>query len=379
MSEDLGLYVHIPFCERRCPYCAFYSTAGAAAEEIVAYPRYLLREMDLREEDWRGFSLRTIYIGGGTPSLLEPDAIACIIEGAKSRFNTADEIEITLECNPGTVTPKDLEDYVNAGVNRLSIGVQSFDDSKLEFLGRIHNAEEALQILTTAKSEANIVVSADLIVGTPQENQETWDRELEALFEHRPHGLSFYGLTVEEGTDLARRATAQEKVYLPADETVDLLTCIAARLRDEGYRHYEVSNWALPGSESRHNLHYWKRGKYVGLGPSAHSCDGTHRYWNIPDIKAYGEAIDQGSLPPSEAEYLDDQAIRTEWVYLSLRLDEGLNFKDYRDNFGEIPPYWQVMFEKIAAAGLGDFDGIRFRPNDRGLLLADEIAARILG
>ncbi len=379
MHQTFSIYIHVPFCRRRCPYCAFYSTDRFAAGDIRAYPRRILQEFKLKLQDWRGFRLTSVYIGGGTPSLLDPADVARILEEIEDAFPAPPDLEVTLEGNPGTLDAQSLSEFSRAGVNRLSLGIQALDDRRLAFLGRIHDRRQALQAFNDARNTPGLKVSVDLMVGTPLETVDSWDAELKELLPLRPDGISFYSLTVEEGTELAARHQSGETVYQPADRTVDLLTHIGDRLAQTGYRHYEVSNWALPGYECRHNLHYWKRGRYLGLGPSAHSFDGSRRVWNLPDLSGYTAALDQGRLPAVEYEDLSEEDVRTEWVYLHLRQRSGLSSEEYRKEFGEPPAYWRVMFEKIAEAGLGDWDGETFTPNDRGLLLADEIAARILG
>ncbi|MBU1880525.1 radical SAM family heme chaperone HemW [bacterium] len=379
MSQQLSVYVHIPFCRWCCPYCAFYSLDTAGDQEIAAYPRLLLRELDLKAQDWRGLSLKSIYFGGGTPSLLSPETVGSIIEAIEDIYPAETDREITLEANPGTVNQYTIEEFHQAGVNRFSIGVQAFDEDRLNFLGRIHDLQEIDAALKAVKSLPDVTLSIDLMSGIPSETTETWDRELDQLFAHDPDGISFYSLTVEEGTKLAERMIRGEAVHLPADETVSLLLHAAQRMSQQGYLHYEVSNWAKPGKECRQNQHYWQRGLYLGLGPSAHSFDGKQRVWNRPDLTSYRQALEKGDAPPYQSELLTDENHRSEWVYLKLRQSDGLDYSDYQDLFGAPPHYWTVMFKKIAETGLGEFDGRRFKPNDRGLLLADEISARILG
>jgi oxygen-independent coproporphyrinogen-3 oxidase len=379
MPEAIGLYVHVPFCIRRCPYCAFYSTESASAESLREYPDLLLKELRLRLEAWRGRRVASVYFGGGTPSLLEPAEINRLLESFAALFTFDSQAEITLETNPGTVDEARLRGFVQSGVNRLSLGIQSLDEARLAFLGRIHNRDQAWEALKLAQSAGFENVSVDLMVGTPLETAESWDREFDELLKYRPAGVSFYSLTVEEGTRLARRAEAGERVHLTQDETVDLMLHAAERLREAGYRHYEVSNWALPGSESKHNRHYWKRGSSLGLGPSAHSFDGQVRSWNLPTLQLYSRAIKEDRLPPSQSETLSADEARSEWIFLKLRQDEGLDLVAYGERFGQVPKYWSAMLESIAAKGLGAFDGVRFVPHDSGLLLADEIAARLLG
>lgn len=378
-DPTIGIYVHIPFCVRRCPYCAFYSTEGAAADRLQQYPDLILKELALRLDSWRGRKVGSIYFGGGTPSLLEPESLARMLQAFALAFHLDPDAEITLETNPGTVDQSRLAGFLKAGINRLSLGLQALDDERLTFLGRIHTRDQALETLKLAQAAGFPQVSVDLMVGTPLETPESWDREFATLFDSRPNGISFYSLTLEEGTRLARRAEEGERVYLSQDETVDLLLHAAGVLNAAGYRHYEVSNWALPGSESRHNRHYWQRGVYLGLGPSAHSFDGHVRSWNLPTLKIYTDALSEGRLPPAQSEKLGADEVRTEWVYLNLRQDEGMNLDSFEAQFGQAPRYWKAMLESIAAKGLGVFDGMIFRPTDSGLLLADEIAARLLG
>ncbi|TKJ41625.1 hypothetical protein CEE37_03400 [candidate division LCP-89 bacterium B3_LCP] len=379
MPKPFSIYIHYPFCQKRCHYCSFYSIESASTETIKAYPRQILQEFALRNQDWRGLALKSVYLGGGTPSLMEPSGVEEILHTLHQEYPPAESLEITIEANPGTVDVVKLQEFADAGVNRLSLGIQALNDRRLQFLGRIHDQEQAMESLQAARNIPGMKLSVDLIAGTPFESIESWDVELDQLLQYEPDGISFYNLTVDEGTHLANLAGSGERVSLTTDETVDLLIHVTKRLHDAGYIHYEVSNWAKPGSECRHNQHYWQRGAYLGLGPSAHSFDGSTRMWNLPDINRYCEMLDAGNLPPSDSETLSGEEVRAEWVYLKLRQSRGLDYAEYEELFGEAPHYWKVMFEKITERGLGEFDGRSFRPNDRGLLLADEISARILG
>ena len=294
-------------------------------------------------------------------------------------FTLVKDAEISLEANPGTITSRSLDGYLKAGVNRLSLGVQALDEKRLDFLGRIHSRSEALEGLRLASQAGYSAWSADLMFGTPLETLDSWWGEFEDLLPFQPGGISFYSLTVEEGSLLQRRQSAGERVSLDQDKTVELMLGAADQLRRVDYRHYEVSNWARPGSECRHNLHYWNRGWYLGLGPSAHSFSGNTRSWNMPDLSAYSKALEARQLPPSDSESLTDDQARTEWVYLGLRQAKGLDLNRYEELFGEAPAYWKTMLQNVAQKGLGIFTGENFSPNDHGLLLADEIAARLLG
>jgi oxygen-independent coproporphyrinogen III oxidase len=378
LPDSFSIYIHIPFCVRRCPYCAFYSTEITGSEQLARYPELIQGELEMRAPSWENHRLESIFFGGGTPSLITPDGISRIIEKILTIFDSTPSPEFTLEANPGTLNTDLLQGFISAGINRLSLGIQSLSDKRLTFLGRIHDRAQALQALEFVRERSNITLSVDLMAGTPLETTQIWDAELDALFPFIPDGISMYSLTVEEGTQLAHRQQGGEEVYLGADETVDLLQYIGSRLQMAGYRHYEVSNWALPGKECRHNQHYWKRGSYLGLGPSAHSFDGKERTWNRPDLSLYQKALDAGLPPPSESEALTETDIRTEWVYLRVRQSDGLNLEEYSRLFGEPPSQWQEMLDQMAKQGLGSFDGVQFQPTDRGLLLADEIALRLL-
>ncbi len=377
-TTDFSLYIHTPFCVRRCSYCAFYSIADADSAQIAAYPDLIIQELRLRSADWLGRKLISVYFGGGTPSLLDPDQVHGILKTVFRFFEPATDIEITLEANPGTLDRAKLDGFREAGVNRVSLGVQALDDRRLRFLDRIHTVAEAEAALQLLKEPRSVRISVDLMLGTPFETKNSWDRELDRLFAFQPEAISLYTLTLEEGTRLASRAAQGDRVRLSAEATVELLLHVARRLRRNGYRHYEVSNWALLGSECRHNLHYWRRGCYLGLGPSAHSFDGVTRRWNSSDLTAYQGAVSNAAEPPANEEHLSEEDSRVEWVYLSLRQEHGLDLDEYHDGYGPVPAEWMAILQKLEEAGLGSFSGNTFRPNDRGLLLADEIAARLL-
>jgi oxygen-independent coproporphyrinogen-3 oxidase len=301
-----------------------------------------------------------------------------MLEAAFQIFKPASEVEITLEANPGTLDRTKLEGFHRAGVNRISLGIQALDDRRLKFLDRIHTAEEAETALRLLQDAGLVRISVDLMLGTPFETKKSWDRELDRLFLYHPEAISLYTLTLEEGTRLARRASQGERMQLSAEASVELLLHLARRLRRNGYRHYEVSNWALPGAECRHNLHYWRRGRYLGLGPSAHSFDGAVRRWNLSDLAEYQQAVTAGVSPPAKDEQLTAEESRVEWVYLQLRQEQGLDLDDYLSQFGPVPVGWTATLQNLEEAGLGVFAKNTFRPNDRGFLLADEIAARLL-
>ncbi len=325
------VYLHVPFCRRRCAYCDF---AIAVRRRIPAeeYVNAVLGELALARgevcgEDDQG--LETIYLGGGTPSLLPPDAVHRLLDALRARFAAAraafpDGLEITLEANPDDVTPAAARAWRRAGVNRVSLGAQSFDDRALAWMRRTHDAARIGAAVAALRDAGIANVSLDLIFALPAELGRDWERDLDGALALEPAHLSLYGLSVEERTPLARwiargaaRPSDDERYaaeYLRANE----------RLARAGYRFYEVANAARPGCESRHNRAYWSGRPYLGLGPAAHSFDGRTRRWNAAAWPAYARAVAAGRSPVAGCEVLNDAARTLEHVYLALRTADGL-------------------------------------------------------
>jgi len=323
-----GIYIHIPFCERKCGYCDFYSVVPH--RNFNSLRRRLVRatseEFALRRKHWlRSVKISTLYVGGGTPSLLSPDELAEMISALASHFDLSLLQEFTVEMNPGTVDREKLAAYRNLGINRLSIGVQAFQNRLLHRLQRIHTVEQATEVVQLARKTGFDNVNIDLIFGIPGQTREDWQESLNRVLALAPEHLSVYNLTYEEGTPfsyLLRSGTLapmdeelEEELYLQAHE---LLT-------SAGYRHYEISNYALPGRECQHNLNYWNNGVYLGFGPSAHSYDGQQRWWNAPNLQKYFEALEQHQLPPGGSEHLSPEARLEEWLLLRMRQSSGIS------------------------------------------------------
>jgi oxygen-independent coproporphyrinogen III oxidase len=318
------LYIHSPFCTRRCSYCDF-SIAVRKRLPVQQYVDCIRRELEL---DRPAEPLATIYFGGGTPSLLPPAAIATILFDVSHSAQLLDDVEVTLEANPDDVTPARASDWRAAGVNRISLGAQSFADSALQWMHRTHDAArigEAVRALARAKISN---VSLDLIFALPAELQRDWARDLELAIALEPSHLSLYGLTVEERTPLARWIS-RGAASAPDDERyADEYLLAHERLAVAGYAFYEVSNAARGGRHSRHNAAYWSGRPYRGLGPAAHSFDGHTRRWNVPAWEAYRRAITAGRSPVASEELLTSAQRRLEDVYLALRTDQGLAQSD---------------------------------------------------
>lgn len=326
-----GLYIHIPFCKQKCHYCNFFSVASQKHKNEIFSA--LLTEMEIQKFYLNNEPLETIYFGGGTPSLFQPAQIQKIIEKAQLVFGLGSDPEITLEANPDDISRDWLMKLKQTTVNRLSIGVQSFDDRDLKYLNRIHSANEAITAVTNALNFGFENLSIDLIYGIPTLENETWLKNLHtALNMHIPH-ISSYALTVEPGTalDLLIRKGKYEKVN--EGNAVSHFGMLMEFVEKNGYDHYEISNFALPGRYARHNTAYWQGSKYLGIGPSAHSFNLDSRQWNIAGITQYLDGINAGKLK-FEIEFLNQVQRINEYIMTSLRTMWGMDLMKIEKNFG---------------------------------------------
>ncbi|GFE61722.1 radical SAM family heme chaperone HemW [Geobacter sp. AOG2] len=376
------LYLHIPFCRRKCPYCAFVSQESASAD-LDGYAETLLAEMGLAAQAFRAERpLASVYFGGGTPSLLDPSHIARILERASDLFGLGQGAEITLEANPGTVDQKRLAAFRSAGVNRLSLGVQSFADPMLAALGRIHSAAEAGEAFRAARTAGFDNIGIDLIHALPGQTLPLWRTELEQALALGPEHLSVYGLTVEEGTPFAARYTDDSPLLPDEDLAAAMFEEADDLLTAAGYEHYEIANYALPGRRSDHNSGYWRRDGYLGLGCGAHSFLRRGygvRFGNPADLEAYAGAIAQGRLPHGETQSLTRQDALAEFMFLGLRMADGIEEETFRQEFGVgLEETFGREVSKLAALGLLETDGGRIRLTRRGMLLSNQVFARFL-
>ncbi len=384
-APPLSLYVHVPFCTVKCAYCDFNSYA--ALEHLTSdWLSALLRELELWSERAANRRLETVFIGGGTPSLLEGEQIARLLDAARRCFDIAADAEITLEANPESVRVERMRGYRAAGVNRVSMGVQSLDADELRFLDRLHSAERAEQALSEIRSAGFDNVNLDLIYGLPKQRFETWRTTLEQVAAWRPEHLSCYALTVEDGTPLAARVAAGAVVEADPDVVAEISTWTAARLAEAGYEHYETSNYALPGRECRHNLNYWRCGDYIGVGPGAHGCVDGRRYSVVRRPAAYIRALATHTAGPDglpspaieEVEAVTDRDAVIDALTLGLRLREGVDESRLRechpDAFAAAAPAigWAL------SASLLERRGGRLRLTPRGQAVANEVFVRIV-
>jgi oxygen-independent coproporphyrinogen-3 oxidase len=320
------LYFHVPFCARRCSYCDF----AIAVRRVVPSAEYhetVLREWAARHDHpaWAlSDRVETVYFGGGTPSLLEPRAIAAILERVAADRRVAPDAEITLEANPDDVSPGAARAWHRAGVNRVSLGVQSFDPVVLSWMHRTHTADQVPDAVAILREAGIRSLSLDLIFGLPAALGRDWTTDLDRIVSLAPEHLSLYGLTVEEGTPLGRWTARGEVVPVDEDRYAAEFLAADQRLAAAGYEHYEVSNYARAGHRARHNGAYWRRAPFLGLGPSAHGGWGREREWNLRDWTAYARAIAAGQGWSAGRETLDDEAVALEELYIGLRTREGI-------------------------------------------------------
>jgi oxygen-independent coproporphyrinogen-3 oxidase len=384
----LGVYVHVPFCERICPYCDFPVVAARSLTRADEdrYVAALLAELAARAGAFAGRALDTIYFGGGTPSLLRAESLARVIEATRAAF-AGEPREVTLEANPGTTERERLPAFRAAGVDRLSLGIQSFDDDTLRRLGRAHRAAECHATLDAARAAGFENVSLDLIFGAPGQSDAALRRDLTAALAHRPEHVSAYALTLESGTPFAR-AVAADKLEVPDDDAAaEMMLALGERLEAAGLARYEISSWARLGREAVHNRRYWQRRPVLGLGVGAHStepagADAPHgvRSANERALGEYLARIEAGRSAPPEREALSEATARAEAVFLALRTREGLSAAAFAAEFGAAPrAFFAPAIETARAEGLlaenaaGDL-----ALTESGWLFADEVASRFL-
>ena len=377
-----SLYVHIPFCERKCSYCDFYSLEGTGlADEFLAA---LLKEIGGRADETRAAVVDTVFFGGGTPSLLTTDQLEAILAALGAAFRIAPDAEITLQANPGTVTEQKLRGFRALGVNRLSIGIQSFHDGELRTLGRIHDRAEAIRCLELARAAGFENVGFDLIYAIPGQTLADWEDNLRTAADLAPQHIAAYNLTLEEGTPLA--ALIRTGAVHPAlpDLEAAMYEWTMELLDRRGYEHYEVSNYARPGFRCRHNCTYWSHEEYLGFGPSAHSFRrgsewaGGCRWWNVSDLSVYLDRLQDGVLPTASEERLGADELLDERIFLGLR-SGGLDLRrlllDFRH---DLAAQKRDVLRGMMEGDLASLsDGVlRLRP--KGYLVCDEICRMLL-
>lgn len=371
-----GLYIHVPFCQKRCLYCDFYSNTDMGYREN--YIRSLIREMELRHDVLRGEPLETIYFGGGTPSQLTADDFAYLFEQIERCFAIAPNPEITIEANPDDLTPAYTRALGKLPFNRLSMGVQSFDPQDLRFLNRRHDREQAIRAVELCRDAGIWNISIDLIYGLPGQTLEKWNRNLdEALALQVPH-ISAYHLIYEEGTALYKLREAGRVMAVDEETSLALFSRLIHRLKDAGYLHYEISNFAREGFISRHNSAYWKGIPYLGLGPSAHSFYGSERSWNVASLPRWMEGLNCGK-PALEVEAETPDVRYNDYIITGLRTMWGIDLMQVERDFGsDRRRYCEEQALPHINRGKLVREGDRLRLSEQGIFISDGIMSDLL-
>ncbi len=409
-KNNLELYIHMPFCVKKCEYCDFLSFPADTNTQIK-YVHALLNEIRFYGEKMSGFRVSTIYIGGGTPSWLEPELVTAVMEQIYKSFRVYEDAEISIECNPGTVTAAKLQAYRRAGINRLSIGLQSTNNTELKTLGRIHTYEQFLKTYELARNEGFTNINVDLMSGLPHQSAESFADTLQRVIRLKPEHISAYSLIIEKGTpfyekykfDMVRQEAGMKTEELPTeDDTYKMLKLTQRVLAKAGYERYEISNYAKPGYACRHNVGYWTRENYLGLGLGAASLIDNVRYSNTrelyeyieicreltflpPEVFAPEEGMDApergwfGSNLHTEAAVVNRKAQMEEFMFLGLRMTEGISRNEFETNFG-MPieaAYVQVLPDLQAQKLIEKREG-RVYLTDRGMDVANYVMAQFL-
>ena len=376
MADKLGIYIHIPFCRSKCDYCDFYSLAGRD-DRMDQYQKALLSHIKETAPLAQDFPVDTIYIGGGTPSYYGAKRLKELLGVIRKLYKVEKDAEVTVECNPDSVDVKSLKILRKAGVNRLSMGMQSANACELERIHRIHTPQQVNEAATAARKAGFTNLSLDLIYGLPGQTMDSWKATVEHALSLIPQHLSCYGLKVEEGTPLAARV-AQGEVLPDDDQQADLYLWTVGRLERAGYPQYEISNFAKPGFASRHNLRYWLTQPYIGFGPGAHSDFGGRRYSFVRDLDAYIQGVLQGGDIIDESEIIPKRERCGEYLMLRLRTVQGINEQEYRSTyFMDFAPL-QARLEQFRAQGWAEQTDGRWHFTPKGFLLSNQLIGDLL-
>jgi oxygen-independent coproporphyrinogen III oxidase len=389
---SLGIYIQVPFCQTKCTYCNFHTGVASPAAN-APYARAVEREI----RDWRALhavagleSVRrfpradaiadSVYLGGGTPSLFDPSDLARILAAVHSQFDFAEAgTEVTLEADPETVTPEKAAAWLAAGINRISLGAQSFHDAELKPAGRMHRREDIFGAITHLRAAGFATISVDLIAGLPHQTPASWQASVEEALRLHPEHTSIYLFEIDEGSRLGRELLAGGLRYsaaaVPSDDAMaESYEFACKRLREAGYDHYEISNWALPGFRSRHNVKYWRREPYLGFGAGAHSFDGRWRWSNAHDPADYAAAIEQRRIPVEQLEEVTPKQAFDEELFLGLRQLEGIDLASIEAQYGApLRPEISARIEELRAQGLVECAGTRVRLAPARLAISNEV------
>ena len=371
-----GIYIHTPFCKRRCIYCDFFSTTQS--EKKPAYVHALCQELDMRKDYLEGEDIETIYLGGGTPSQLSQEELEKIFSALYNIYKVKDDAEITLEANPDDLTPEYVHMLRTLPINRISMGIQTFQEETLKLLHRRHTAQQAIEAFQRCREAGFQNISIDLMYGLPGETLDSWKEDLQQAIALRPEHISAYHLIYEEGTTLWKLKEQHQVEEADEDLSVTLFRTLIDELTRAGYEHYEISNFCMPELHSRHNSSYWTGKKYLGCGPSAHSFNGTSRQWNVASLDKYIHAIQQGKLD-YEIEELDIYTRYNDFVITTIRTHWGMSLSQLRSTYGEeLYRYCLRMAKPHLEQGVLEMKEDTLKLTKEGIFISDGIMSDLL-
>lgn len=371
-----GIYIHVPFCVSKCSYCDFYSVA--TLKKMQDYVQALKKELKVRQYELEGQTVDTVYWGGGTPSLLSEKHICEVMSLLRESYNISDEVEVTIECNPGDYNKQKIGHIIASGVNRFSLGAQSFSDYTLKLLGRRHSVKETETMFRAIRDLGVHNISLDLIYGIPGTDMDDLNRDLEALIRLHPTHISAYHLIYEEGTPMSYALEQGRISELSEELSLEMSHTVSGKLQEAGYEHYEVSSYALPGMRSRHNSSYWHDIPYIGLGPSAHSYIHPWRSTNSSDLKCYIDSLSNQDFLLREFEYITDEVAFEEYLMTRLRTSDGISLDTVRVRFGdEKAEYLNTKINTYISEGLMIKDRGRIRFTQNGLDISNTIISSL--
>ena len=371
-----GIYIHIPFCKRRCIYCDFFSTTQS--EKKSTYIHALCQELDMRKNYLEGEDIETIYLGGGTPSQLTQKELEEIFSSLYNIYKVKENAEITLEANPDDLTPEYIHMLRTLPINRISMGIQTFQEETLKLLHRRHTAQQAIEAVKHCREAGFQNISIDLMYGLPGETLETWKEDLQQAIALHPEHISAYHLIYEEGTALWKLREQNQVEEADEDLSVTLFKTLIEELTHAGYEHYEISNVCLPGLHSRHISSYWTGKKYLGCGPSARSFNGTSRQWNVASLDKYIQSIQQGELD-YEIEELDIYTRYNDFVITTIRTHWGMSLSHLRSTYGEnLYQYCLRMAKPHLEQGVLEIKEDTLKLTKEGIFISDGIMSDLL-
>lgn len=376
--KELGIYIHIPFCVKKCFYCDFTSF-GDAEEKIPVYVDALVKEIASWKDQLADDKIRSIFIGGGTPTIVPIKEMDRVIERLYQCFSIETGIEFSIESNPGTIDRAKLQYYLASHINRISMGLQAWQDTLLKSLGRIHGRAQFVQNYGLAREMGFQNINVDLMFGLPGQNINQWKETLGAVAALKPDHISAYSLKIEEGT-LFDELYEKGKLYLPSEEEDRAMYDDAIEfLQGHGYRHYEISNFARDGKECVHNKIYWNNGEYIGIGLGAHSYWNRRRFANTTEFEEYIEKVNSNQRPMAYMEYISIQEEMAETMFLGLRMKEGISIPDFVRRFGASPmDIYQKAIEKFVEQGLLEVDQKHIRLTRRGIDVSNQVFTEFL-